>query len=94
MSRKNIVVVGDVLLDADVHGDASRLSPDAPVPVVDVAETDYRAGGAGLVARMLERDGHAVRLVTVLSDDGASGQLRGALEGIEVVAGPPARPHR
>ncbi|QTG81178.1 PfkB family carbohydrate kinase [Arthrobacter crystallopoietes] len=87
MSPKNIVVVGDVLLDADVHGDASRLSPDAPVPVVDVAETDYRAGGAGLVARMLERDGHAVRLVTVLSDDGASGQLRGALGGIEVIAG-------
>jgi D-beta-D-heptose 7-phosphate kinase/D-beta-D-heptose 1-phosphate adenosyltransferase len=87
-----IVVVGDVLLDADVEGAATRLSPDGPVPVVDAAETTYRAGGAGLVARMLVRDGRDVVLVTALSDDGASSRLRDALAGIRVVAGPSGAP--
>ncbi|MGF9663620.1 D-glycero-beta-D-manno-heptose 1-phosphate adenylyltransferase [Arthrobacter crystallopoietes] len=87
-----IVVVGDLLLDADVNGEASRLSPDAPVPVVDVAATERRAGGAGLVARMLARDGRDVQLVTVMSDDGASVLLRRELEGIDVVAGPSGAP--
>ncbi|UNK46421.1 D-glycero-beta-D-manno-heptose 1-phosphate adenylyltransferase [Arthrobacter sulfonylureivorans] len=87
-----IVVVGDVLLDADVEGAATRLSPDGPVPVVDAAETTYRAGGAGLVARMLARDGRDVLLVTALSDDDASSRLREALDGIRVVAGPSGAP--
>ncbi len=87
-----IVVVGDVLLDADVEGAATRLSPDGPVPVVDAAETAYRAGGAGLVARMLVRDGRDVLLVTSLSDDEASSRLRDALDGIPVVAGPSGAP--
>ncbi|MDQ4047333.1 MAG: D-beta-D-heptose 1-phosphate adenosyltransferase, partial [Actinomycetota bacterium] len=82
-----ITVVGDVLLDVDLAGEATRLCPDAPVPVVDVAEVRRRAGGAGLVARMLAQDGHRVTLVTVLSDDDASLELEGALAGIRVVAG-------
>ncbi|MET1153529.1 PfkB family carbohydrate kinase [Arthrobacter sp.] len=87
-----IVVVGDVLLDADVEGAATRLSPDGPVPVVDAAATTFRAGGAGLVARMLVRDGREVLLVTALSDDDASSRLRDALDGIRLVAGPSGAP--
>lgn len=92
-----IVVVGDVLLDVDLSGEAGRLCPDAPVPVVDVATTRRRAGGAGLVARMLSSDlqgrkGHQLRLVTVLSDDDAAGLLRAELAGIPVVAGPSGAP--
>jgi D-beta-D-heptose 7-phosphate kinase/D-beta-D-heptose 1-phosphate adenosyltransferase len=49
----SIVVVGDCLLDVDVWGTAERLSPDAPVPVVEVQASTERAGGAGLVARLL-----------------------------------------
>ena len=88
----NIVVVGDTLLDVDVVGTAERLSPDAPVPVVDVQTTLERPGGAGLVARLLARDGHSVRLVTVLGDDDAAARLRAVLDGVEVVAGPSAAP--
>ena len=87
-----IVVVGDVLLDTDITGSAQRLSPDAPVPVVDVDSIRKRAGGAGLVARMLARDGLDVALVTVLSEDGAAADLRGALTGITVTAGPSGAP--
>ena len=82
-----IVVVGDVLLDVDIDGEATRLSPDAPVPVVDVSSVQRRAGGAGLVARMLAGDGRNVTLVTVLADDDAGLQLERALDGITVVAG-------
>jgi len=83
----SVVVVGDVLLDVDLLGTADRLSPDAPVPVVDVADAVRRPGGAGLVALMLARDGHHVRLVTVLSDDSRVDELRAALGPVEVVAG-------
>src|SRR6478609_2658856 len=82
-----ITVVGDVLLDVDLSGEATRLSPDAPVPVVDVSDVRRRAGGAGLVARMLAQDGWPVTLVTVLGDDDAGSQLRGHLAGVQLVAG-------
>jgi len=84
----SIVVVGDTLLDVDVVGTAERLSPDAPVPVVDVQSTVERPGGAGLVALLLARDAQPVRLVTVLGDDEAAARLRATLGGVEVVAGP------
>jgi rfaE bifunctional protein nucleotidyltransferase chain/domain/rfaE bifunctional protein kinase chain/domain len=82
-----IVVVGDVMLDVDLSGEATRLSPDAPVPVVDVSGVRRRAGGAGLVARMLAQDGWPVTLVTVLGDDDAGSQLRAHLAGVRLVAG-------
>jgi len=82
-----IVVVGDVMLDVDLSGEATRLSPDAPVPVVDISGVRRRAGGAGLVARMLAQDGWPVTLVTVLGDDDAGSQLRTHLAGVQLVAG-------
>ena len=94
MSRLRIAVVGDVMLDVDLSGPAERLSPDAPVPVVDVSTRGVRAGGAGLVARMLARDGHDVVLVTALADaaDSDAAELLAALDGVRVVAGPSGAP--
>jgi len=87
-----ITVVGDTLLDVDVQGAAERLTPDAPVPVVDVETRARRAGGAGLVARMLAADGNDVHLVTAMADDEAADRLRECLDGITVIAGPSALP--
>src|SRR3954464_300492 len=87
-----ITVVGDVLLDVDIDGETTRLCPDAPVPVVDVAAERYRAGGAGLVATLLADDGLDVVLVTVLSDDEAARRLGRCLGGVAVVAGPSGAP--
>lgn len=84
-----VTVVGDVLLDVDINGTASRLSPDAPVPVVDVADIRRRAGGAGLAATLLARDGHHVTLVTGLADDDGANHLCAALAGVSVLAGAP-----
>lgn len=86
--RLRIAVVGDTLLDVDVSGTSERLSPDAPVPVVDVRTDDRRAGGAGLVATMLAKDGHDVTLVTVLGDDDHAATIRALLPDVRIVAGP------
>lgn len=91
-----VAVVGDVLLDVDLHGTVERLSPDAPVPVVAIKDSISRAGGAGLVATMLARDGVDVVLVTALSSDSRADDIRACLaratdasgvSGIEVVSG-------
>lgn len=64
-----VVVVGDVMLDRDIEGDVRRVTPDAPVPVVEIGEVRERAGGAGLAATLLARPGIEVSLVTALADD-------------------------
>jgi D-beta-D-heptose 7-phosphate kinase/D-beta-D-heptose 1-phosphate adenosyltransferase len=86
VSDRPLVVVGDVLLDRDVSGRVERLSPDAPVPVVDEAATASRPGGAGLAALLAASDGRAVTLVTALADDAPAAELRAMLaeRGIDV----------
>jgi rfaE bifunctional protein nucleotidyltransferase chain/domain/rfaE bifunctional protein kinase chain/domain len=76
-----LVVVGDVLLDEDVEGVATRLAPDAPAPVVDVTDDRRHPGGAGLAAALAARGGREVVLVTALGDDAASHAVRRQLRG-------------
>lgn len=78
---KPLVVVGDVLLDEDIEGVSTRLSPDAPAPVVDVTGDRRHPGGAGLAAVLAARDGRPVVLVTALGDDAASEAVRRGLRG-------------
>jgi D-beta-D-heptose 7-phosphate kinase / D-beta-D-heptose 1-phosphate adenosyltransferase len=86
MSRP-IVIIGDTLLDVDLEGTASRLAPDAPVPVLEGLVEHPRPGGAGLAARMAARDGLEVLLVTALGGDDAGDRLRRLLgaDGVRVV---------
>jgi D-beta-D-heptose 7-phosphate kinase / D-beta-D-heptose 1-phosphate adenosyltransferase len=67
--RGPLVVLGDSMLDIDIEGDASRLSPEAPVPVVDVTRQRRRPGGAGLAALLAARSGQEVILITALGSD-------------------------
>ena len=64
-----IAVIGDYMLDEIVSGDAERLSPDAPVPVLEVRSVQSRAGGAGNVARCLNAMGASVQCFGVLGND-------------------------
>ncbi len=82
--RAPLVVVGDTLLDRDLVGRVERLSPDAPVPVVEDLTDRPRPGGAGLAAVLAARDGRAVTLVTALASDAGSDELRLLLEGAGV----------
>jgi rfaE bifunctional protein nucleotidyltransferase chain/domain/rfaE bifunctional protein kinase chain/domain len=85
----SVVVLGDALLDVDLVGSASRLAPDAAVPVLDDVCESARPGGAALAASLLARDGVDVVLVTALGDDAASSRLRDVLPaGVQVIALP------
>ena len=86
-ARRPVVVVGDSLLDHDVLGTVERLSPDAPVPVVDEGVVRSRPGGAGLAALLCARDGRPVTLVTALASDAAGAELAAMLHagGVEVI---------
>ncbi|MDE2058523.1 MAG: hypothetical protein KGL31_13175 [candidate division NC10 bacterium] len=48
--RKQLLVLGDIMVDEYIWGSVSRLSPEAPVPVVEVKAESFRLGGAGIVA--------------------------------------------
>jgi rfaE bifunctional protein kinase chain/domain len=71
-----VLVVGDVMLDRYWFGDASRISPEAPVPVVLVNGEDARPGGAANVARNCAALGAHTRLLSVVGDDDEGRLLR------------------
>jgi D-beta-D-heptose 7-phosphate kinase / D-beta-D-heptose 1-phosphate adenosyltransferase len=66
-----IWVVGDLMLDEYVMGAVERISPEAPVPVVRVRDTEHRLGGAANVARQVAALGAEVSLAGVIGDDAA-----------------------
>ncbi len=69
ISGLRVLVVGDVMLDHYVWGDATRISPEAPVPVVRIERDTYTVGGAANVAHNLRALGAAVELVGAAGDD-------------------------
>lgn len=71
----HVLVVGDVMLDRYWHGSTSRISPEAPVPVVRVEEAEERPGGAGNVALNIAALGATVTLISVTGADEASQML-------------------
>lgn len=87
MPSGSLVVVGDALLDRDIHGSAERLCPDAPAPVLDESGSCSRPGGAALAAALAASDSRPVTLVTAFAHDPPGRELRGLVErcGIEIV---------
>lgn len=85
-----LVIVGDSMLDIDIEGSATRLSPEAPVPVVDAERMWHRPGGAGLAAVLAARADDDVVLVTAVAADADGHTLTEllALAGVEVVGLP------
>ena len=73
--RARVLVVGDVMLDRYWFGDASRISPEAPVPVVLVQREEARPGGAANVARNCAALGASTQLLSVVGEDEAGAQL-------------------
>ena len=79
-----IVVVGDLMLDEIISGDAERLSPDSPVPVLEVKSTSSHAGGAGNVARCLRALGAQVHCLGVIGEDEEGTRLLELLENEQI----------
>ncbi len=82
-----VAVVGDVMLDQFLYGAVERISPEAPVPVVEVEREVFRLGGAANVVHNLRALGAEVELFGVVGMDAASGQLRAELGRLGVAAG-------
>ncbi len=84
LDNVRILVVGDVMLDRYWFGDVSRISPEAPVPVVRIEKREERLGGAANVARNIVTLGGAAGLLGVVGQDEAGNTVDGMLEEIGV----------
>ena len=81
LARASVLVIGDAMLDRYVYGSVTRISPEAPVPVLSVDREVALPGGAGNVVRNLTALGAAVAFVSVLGDDQAGSDLTGLIGG-------------
>lgn len=76
LAGKRVLVVGDIMLDAYLMGDADRISPEAPVPVVRIESERYLLGGAGNVARNIASLGGVATLAGAVGEDASASQVR------------------
>ena len=79
LGNQTVLCIGDLMLDEFVYGDVTRISPEAPTPVIAVKRTEVMVGGAGNVARNLVSLGARCIFVGVVGDDDAGAALTKAL---------------
>ena len=80
MRGEAIAVIGDIMLDRFVWGSVSRISPEAPVPIVEISRESFHLGGAANVARNLTSLGARPLLLGVIGNDDAGGAVRRAMK--------------
>jgi len=83
-SQINILVVGDLMLDSFYHGKANRISPEAPVPVVNVERVEELPGGAANVAMNIASLGTNCKLTGITGNDAAADTLQQRLNSVGV----------
>jgi D-beta-D-heptose 7-phosphate kinase/D-beta-D-heptose 1-phosphate adenosyltransferase len=83
-SNAHIVVMGDAMLDRYWHGDTSRISPEAPVPVVRIDRNEERVGGAANVAVNVQALGAITTLISAIGEDDPGRQLSRMLQNKKV----------
>ena len=81
---RKVLVVGDVMIDEWIWGTVTRISPEAPVPVVAVSDHSFTLGGAGNVANNLRALGAEVSFFATVGDDAFAEQVRDLLRGEQV----------
>lgn len=69
MQRKVVMIIGDLMLDHYIYGSVNRISPEAPVPVVEIQKQSYRLGGAGNVTKNIASLGATPVLCSVIGND-------------------------
>jgi len=96
LPRQTVLCVGDLMLDEFVYGDISRISPEAPAPVIAVQRSESAVGGAGNVARNIAALGARCIFVGLVGADDAGEKLRAALSRESLIepllVSDPARP--
>src|SRR5213080_4535257 len=88
IAGKRILVIGDVMLDHYIWGDATRISPEAPVPVVDIARDSWTAGGAANVALNIASLGARCAVAGYIGRDDAGTRLTAILHEKKIVTIP------
>lgn len=83
-TKASVLVIGDIMLDRYWFGDAARISPEAPVPIVKVKQNDERPGGAGNVALNIAALGANVTLIGISGNDDTARILAEQLTGANV----------
>ena len=84
LGRPRLLVVGDLILDRYIWGDAERISQEAPVPLLRADTREHRLGGASSVATMLATLGAQVRLVGGVGRDPEAGHVRQLLDDLRI----------
>ncbi|TAK90224.1 MAG: D-glycero-beta-D-manno-heptose-7-phosphate kinase [Burkholderiaceae bacterium] len=80
LKQARVLVIGDLMLDRYWFGDAHRISPEAPVPVVRIERTEDRLGGAANVARNAQTLGAATAIMGVVGQDEAGDRVESLLQ--------------
>lgn len=84
IKRKNILVIGDIMLDKYWSGEVERISPEAPVPVINITSSVDKPGGAANVAMNLANLGMNVTLMGITGNDDANTQISHMLKKYDV----------
>jgi rfaE bifunctional protein kinase chain/domain len=79
-NNKNILIIGDIMLDSYLVGDVTRISPEAPVPVVNIKDSYNRLGGAGNVALNIKKLGSNPILCSIIGSDDNGKELKNLVE--------------
>ena len=79
IARRTVLCIGDIMLDEFVYGEVSRISPEAPAPVIAVQRSETNIGGAGNVARNIASLGARCIFVGLVGEDEAGAKLKAAL---------------
>ena len=87
-SKKNVLVIGDLLLDGYFWGKTERISPEAPVPIVEVYRTNFNPGGAGNVALNVAKLGSQVSVLVVIGNDANGNTLLNQLKKVKIDVSP------
>src|SRR5258707_1954904 len=77
--RQTVLCIGDLMLDEFIYGEVSRISPEAPAPVIAVQRSETNIGGAGNVARNIVSLGARCIFVGLVGKDEAGAELKNAL---------------
>lgn len=79
MSRQTVLCIGDLMLDEFVYGEVSRVSPEAPAPVIAAQRSELNVGGAGNVARNIAALGGRCIFIGLIGEDAAGATLKNEL---------------
>jgi D-beta-D-heptose 7-phosphate kinase/D-beta-D-heptose 1-phosphate adenosyltransferase len=84
LSAPKVLVLGDIMLDCYINGSVRRISPEAPVPILNFEKEKYILGGVGNVAHNLVNLGAEVKLLTIIGDDSEGKIIQGLIKKLKI----------